>query len=138
MLRPSLLLSCLVAAIACGPDDDAAPVTRDAPDLTAKLAKYTSVRLDPDLSSLTDAERRMLPLLIDAADVLDLAALQSPAHIARPVQPLAGSLAEGIRHEFLCRQLCASLVSAREIHAADIDLAVDAHRHRLHLLIEHV
>lgn len=71
MLRPSLLLSCLVAAIACGPDDDAAPVTPEAPDLTAKLAKYTSVRLDPDLSSLTDAERRMLPLLIDAADAMN-------------------------------------------------------------------
>lgn len=71
MLRPSLLLVCLVAATACEPDDDAGPVTRETPDLTAKLAQYTSVRLDPDLSSLTDAERRMVPLLIDAADAMN-------------------------------------------------------------------
>lgn len=35
------------------------------------LAKYTTVRLEPDLSALTANERRMLPLLIDAARAMD-------------------------------------------------------------------
>jgi hypothetical protein len=37
----------------------------------ALLAKYTSVRLTADLSALSENERRMLPLLIDAADAMD-------------------------------------------------------------------
>ena len=35
------------------------------------LASYTTVKLTADLSKLTDSERRMLPLLIDAADVMN-------------------------------------------------------------------
>jgi hypothetical protein len=36
-----------------------------------KLAQYTTVRLTTDLNKLTDHERRMLPLLIDAAASMD-------------------------------------------------------------------
>ena len=36
-----------------------------------RLAKYTTVRLTADLSVLTDGERRMLPLLIDAGRAMD-------------------------------------------------------------------
>ena len=71
MPRPHLLLPFLVAFAACSPDDDDAAVTPAAPDVSAKVAQYTTVRLDPDLSSLTDAERRMIPLLIDAADAMN-------------------------------------------------------------------
>nr|MBA3554150.1 Zn-dependent hydrolase [Gemmatimonadales bacterium] len=36
-----------------------------------KLAQYTPVRLTADLSGLSDKERRMLPLLIQAAQEMD-------------------------------------------------------------------
>ncbi len=71
MFRPCFLLACLVVLGACSPDDDESSMTPAGPDLSAKLAQYTTVRLDPDLSGLSDAERRMLPLLIDAADAMN-------------------------------------------------------------------
>jgi hypothetical protein len=37
-----------------------------------RLARFTTVRLDPDTSQLTDRERAMLPLLIDAARQMHL------------------------------------------------------------------
>jgi hypothetical protein len=37
----------------------------------ALLAKYTTVRLEADLSALTENERKMIPLLIDAAKIMD-------------------------------------------------------------------
>ena len=40
-------------------------------DATARLAKYTSVRLTPDLSALSENERKMIPLLVDAAKAMD-------------------------------------------------------------------
>jgi hypothetical protein len=40
------------------------------PDVAQRLAKYTPVNLAPDLSGLSASERRMLPLLIDAARVM--------------------------------------------------------------------
>jgi hypothetical protein len=40
-------------------------------DVAAGLAKYTTVRLTVDSSALTPNERRMIPLLIDAADAMD-------------------------------------------------------------------
>ena len=39
--------------------------------VAAKLAQYTPVRLTADLSGLSEGERRMLPLLIDAAREMD-------------------------------------------------------------------
>ncbi len=39
--------------------------------VTAGLAKYTTVRLTADLGALTDNERLMIPILIDAADILN-------------------------------------------------------------------
>lgn len=35
------------------------------------LAMYTPVRLTADLSALTDAERQMIPILVEAADIMD-------------------------------------------------------------------
>jgi hypothetical protein len=53
----------------------AAPGTGDmagtaSPPVAERLAKYTPVRLAPDTSGLSASERRMLPLLIDAARVM--------------------------------------------------------------------
>ncbi len=50
----------------------AAGSTQSTPrDVVAGLAKYTTVRLTIDSSALTPNERRMIPLLIDAADAMD-------------------------------------------------------------------
>lgn len=42
-----------------------------AEDVEAGLARYTTVKLDADLSALSDRERRMLPYLVDAARAMD-------------------------------------------------------------------
>jgi len=62
MLLFTLLLSC------GSPSED---TTTMQPDLKQRLAKYTTFRLETDLTALTDNERKMLPLLIDAARVMD-------------------------------------------------------------------
>src|SRR5215210_5098388 len=46
------------------------PKNADSP-IKAKLAQYTTVRLTSDLSVLTGNERQMIPLLIDAARLMD-------------------------------------------------------------------
>jgi hypothetical protein len=62
MLRRLTLLATLAAtAFAAQP----APAVKD------RLADYTPVRLTTDLAQLTPSERRMLPLLIDAARAMD-------------------------------------------------------------------
>jgi hypothetical protein len=53
-------------AAAAVPDSSAA-----APSISARVAQYTPVRLNADLEKLGDADRRMLPLLIDAAREMD-------------------------------------------------------------------
>ena len=40
-------------------------------DAAARLARYTTVKLEPDLSGLTANERKMIPLLVDAAKAMD-------------------------------------------------------------------
>lgn len=40
-------------------------------DVGQRVAKYTTVRLAPDLSALTDKERRMIPILVDAGKAID-------------------------------------------------------------------
>jgi len=62
------LMACQGGAAAGGPmaeeGDKPSPVAQ-------KLAQYTPVRLTADLSGLSDKERRMLPLLIQAAQEMD-------------------------------------------------------------------
>jgi hypothetical protein len=41
------------------------------PTIAQKLAQYTPVRLTADLSALSERERRMIPLLIQAAQEMD-------------------------------------------------------------------
>ena len=40
-------------------------------DAASRLARYTMVRLEPDLSGLTANERKIIPLLVDAAKAMD-------------------------------------------------------------------
>src|SRR5207253_1742335 len=41
------------------------------PDAAARLARYATVKLAPDLTALAENERRMIPLLVDAAKAID-------------------------------------------------------------------
>jgi hypothetical protein len=69
MRATTLLLTLLLAA--CNSADsgsEAATVDGNPAEL---LAAYTTVRLDADLSGLSEAERQMIPLLIDAAREMD-------------------------------------------------------------------
>jgi len=50
---------------------DTARADSAASSLAGKVAQYTSVRLTADLGALSERERRMLPLLIDAATEMD-------------------------------------------------------------------
>jgi hypothetical protein len=63
------LLLLLAVLLSCG--RSSADPTTMRPDLKQRLAKYTTFRLETDLAALTDNERKMLPLLIDAARVMD-------------------------------------------------------------------
>ncbi|HET7240888.1 MAG TPA: hypothetical protein VFI77_07005, partial [Gemmatimonadales bacterium] len=56
-----------------GSRDKAEPAGADtsASSIAAKVARYTPVRLTADLAGLSDRERRMLPLLIEAASEMD-------------------------------------------------------------------
>ena len=47
------------------------PITAEDSLIVEKLAQYTTVRLDPDLSGLSDSTRQMIPLLIEAAKAMD-------------------------------------------------------------------
>ena len=70
---PRLAVLLLPVLAACGPDstsDDAMPASGSSAT-AARLAKYTPVRLTADLSVLTDRERQMIPLLIEAAQAMD-------------------------------------------------------------------
>ena len=71
-----VLMAGLVGLAACGGGREAASATTGvakAPTtgIADKVGQYTPVRLTADLSRLSDRERRMLPLLIDAAAAID-------------------------------------------------------------------
>ncbi|HEY7696896.1 MAG TPA: Zn-dependent hydrolase [Vicinamibacteria bacterium] len=62
----------LVSALAC----ETAPPPEEnreegAPGVDVRLGRYTTVRLETDLSVLTDSERKMIPHLIRAAESMD-------------------------------------------------------------------
>jgi len=76
-LLPGATLLLVLFLVACEPPEDMAEepdaTTTEAapPDAEALLAKYTTVTLQADLSGLTERERRMIPLLIEAAQAMD-------------------------------------------------------------------
>jgi hypothetical protein len=66
----------VAGSLGCGADaqqarSTAASTTTADSSVAAKVARYTPVRLNADLEKLGDAERRMLPILIDAAREMD-------------------------------------------------------------------
>ncbi|MEM7355871.1 MAG: Zn-dependent hydrolase, partial [Acidobacteriota bacterium] len=66
----------LAFTLACQPAEESSSGSADqaeAPPSVSEqlLAKYTTFRLTTDLSHLSDAERQMIPLLIDAAKAMD-------------------------------------------------------------------
>ncbi len=74
--RPRIAIVGLVLLAACKgamPDDnsDTASVSARPSTIEQRLARYTTVQLSYDSSSLTAKERRMLPLLMDAARTMD-------------------------------------------------------------------
>jgi hypothetical protein len=52
----------------CGPSGERGPLVTD---IEGKLAQYTPIRLTTDLSLLSEAERAMIPLLVEAADAMN-------------------------------------------------------------------
>ena len=83
-----------------------------------------------DLAQL-DAEAADLDLVVDAAEVLEIAVRQPARQVAGPVQPPAGVSAKRVRHEPLGGQLRAVQVPAGDAGAADVDLPRHADRHGL-------
>jgi hypothetical protein len=64
-----LVLTAVVFSVTCTtPADDPPPAPSP---VAAKLAKYTTVRLDADTSALKPWEKRILPILIEAARAMD-------------------------------------------------------------------
>jgi peptidase M49-like protein len=59
---------------------DSVKTDGQAPGMATKVAQYTSVRLTADLAGLSERERRMLPLLIDAAAEMDTVFRQQYYH----------------------------------------------------------
>jgi hypothetical protein len=63
-LSTAALVAWYVVAVGCTPGPDASEGT----DIAARLAQYATVELGTDMAVLTDRERAMLPLLIEAAE----------------------------------------------------------------------
>ncbi|HEX8451223.1 MAG TPA: hypothetical protein VF647_03945 [Longimicrobium sp.] len=67
-----LLAACAPAAPVADPQPASTPAAAQAQDsMAARVATYRTVRLTANLSALTPAERRMIPLLIQAAREMD-------------------------------------------------------------------
>ena len=70
----AIIAACGLGSAACQGDPSKAgassPKTADTP-IDRKLAQYTTVRLTAELEKLSENERRMIPLLIDAARAMD-------------------------------------------------------------------
>tara|TARA_B110000285_G_C14654952_1_gene393567 strand:- start:143 stop:553 length:411 start_codon:yes stop_codon:yes gene_type:complete len=76
MMRIYFIIVVLVA-VSCGPKDEVrkpikqVTVEQNNSDMLKKLNKYVVVKLDTDISVLTDNEKKMLLLLIKAADKMN-------------------------------------------------------------------
>jgi hypothetical protein len=70
-ILPVFLFAACTAGNGDSADSLAARDSAAAPEIKARLAQYTPVRLTTDISALTKNERQMLPLLIDAASEMD-------------------------------------------------------------------
>src|SRR5918996_1279193 len=68
---PSWAAVLIVVSTACQGSEAVVSEAGAGPTIARKLAQYTPVRLTADLSGLSERERRMIPLLIDAAREMD-------------------------------------------------------------------
>ena len=74
MIRTTVLITAMAALAACisSESDSGRPINESSgSDISARLSKYTPVRLTTDLSVLSDQERQMIPVLIEAAQEMD-------------------------------------------------------------------
>ena len=77
ILSASLILSFCVVGWACQPAEEPATEAGAAADeaetreIDRRLAKYTTVKLTADLSGLSEAQKQMIPLLIQASQAMD-------------------------------------------------------------------
>jgi hypothetical protein len=72
-MRKSVLVALLLATAACGQASEpgnTATAAADSYDLAAQKAKIATIDMRPDTSFLTDEERRVVNLLIQASDVM--------------------------------------------------------------------
>lgn len=77
-------------------------------------------------------------LMVLSPQVLDLAIGTISTEVARRKQPRSWRVAEGVGEEPLRGQLAAISVAAGETVPSDANLAGDADRHRLTVLVENV
>ena len=82
----------------CGDGGNPPAAAAERSPLAAKVAAYTPVRLTADLGSLSDRERRMIPLLIDAAVTMDTMYQQQ---YYRPVDSLLASVRDPDMRRFI-------------------------------------
>lgn len=67
----------LLIVVSCKPKDDSrkpikqVTIEKNISEMQQNLSKYVSVKLTSDLSVLTENERKMIPLLIEAADIMN-------------------------------------------------------------------
>ncbi len=73
MLKYSIVISCVLFAAACNSSSEKAGTStgNDSGYVAERLAGYATVKLDADLTALSDSERQMIPLLIEAAKIMD-------------------------------------------------------------------
>src|SRR6185369_2490351 len=84
------------------------------------------------------AEAPQLDLLVHSAQKLDTAVTQPSTNVSGPVQPLATTRAERMRHKLLRRQLRSMQIPARQPVSARIDLSIDSHRRHPLLLVQDI
>lgn len=70
-MRMLILFVSIAMLVACAPQEKPATEQLESTEIDALLGKYTSFKLTADVSQLTDNERKMIPLLIEAAKVMD-------------------------------------------------------------------
>src|SRR6185312_15325284 len=85
-----------------------------------------------------DAEAAQLDLMIQAAEEQEVAVREEADAVASAVETSAGRGAEGVRDEALGSEVRPAEVAASQAGAADEQLAGNADRHWLQVLVQHV
>ena len=66
-----LLVSVITFSCKEEPKEVEKPVEKESTEMQKNLSKYVTVKLTSDVSKLTENERKMLPILIKAADKMN-------------------------------------------------------------------